>query len=55
MGGFTGTFATILVVGAILDVLGDGGHYTLSDYRWALAVQIPLMIVGLVGVVVSRR
>ncbi|HEY0637574.1 MAG TPA: MFS transporter [Pseudonocardiaceae bacterium] len=55
VGGFVSGLLTILAVGAVLDVVSDGVDYTTGDFRLAFAVQYPLWVIGLLGVVRRRR
>jgi sugar phosphate permease len=57
VGGFTASIALIIGIGAVLDVLapGGGGHYPLSAFRWAFALQYLLWTVGAVQVLRLRR
>lgn len=54
MGGFVSAVVTMLVIGVLLDHRAPAGEPTLADYRAALAfVAVPLLV-GLVGVLVTR-
>lgn len=55
MGGFVGALIAILLIGVVLDVLRPDGAYDLHSFRLAFAVQIPLLLLGAVGMIVSRR
>ncbi|OYO19065.1 MFS transporter [Enemella evansiae] len=57
MGGFLGALVAVLLIGAILDGISGGGGagYDLHAYRWAMAVQVPMYLVGLIGIYRSRR
>lgn len=51
IGGFTGALVTILLAGLVLDL---GGGYDLTTFRWAMATQLPLYAIGIVGMYRSR-
>ncbi|MDO5712667.1 MAG: MFS transporter [Micrococcales bacterium] len=51
MGGFGGALVTILLAGVVLDL---GGGYDLTTFRWAMATQLPLFAIGIVGMYRSR-
>jgi MFS family permease len=57
VGGFTASILLIIGVGAVLDLTSPaaGGHYPLSAFRWALALQYLLWTVGAVQVVRYRN
>lgn len=55
MGGFIGGLMAILLIGVVLDVLRPDGAYDLESFRLAFAVQIPMIVLGAIGMVVSRR
>ncbi|OYO18144.1 MFS transporter [Enemella dayhoffiae] len=55
MGGFLGALVAVLLIGAVLDGLNPGGGYGLHDYRWAMAAQVPMYVIGLVGIYSSRH
>ncbi|WP_040633018.1 MFS transporter [Mobilicoccus pelagius] len=55
MGGFTGALVSILVVGVTIDVLTRLGTSPLLTYRLAMATQVPLFLLGVWGVLASRR
>jgi MFS family permease len=59
VGGFTASFTTMLLIGLVLDLQsrggGDASLYSLDSFRVAELVQIPVVAVGVVGVLVSRR
>lgn len=55
MGGFVGALIAILLIGVVLDVLRPDGAYDLHSFRLAFAVQIPLLLLGAVGMIDSRR
>jgi len=57
VGGFVASLCTILLIGAVLDVLTPGAtaDYSLGAFRAAFAVQYLFWALGLVGVVRHRR
>jgi MFS family permease len=57
VGGFVASLCTILLIGAVLDLLTPGGGttYTLGAFRAAFAVQYLFWAIGLVGVLRHRR
>jgi MFS family permease len=55
VGGFFASLVTILLVGLVLDLVGQGETYTLSGFRVALSVQYLVWIVGIVGFLRTRR
>ncbi|MGP5695971.1 MFS transporter [Brachybacterium alimentarium] len=55
MGGFLGGLISILLIGMVLDLLRPDGNYDLVAFRAAFAVQIPLLAIGTVGMLVTRR
>jgi len=55
MGGFIGGLISILLIGVVLDLLRPDGDYDLHAFRLAFAVQLPLLAVGVVGMLVTRR
>jgi MFS family permease len=57
VGGFTATILLIIGVGVTLDAVAPatGGHYPLSAFRWAFALQYLLWTVGVVQVLRYRR
>ena len=56
-GGFTSTIAGVLVVGVVLQVVSPAGAttYTLDAYRLAFAVLLVPWVLGVVGVLRTRR
>lgn len=54
MGAFTGALLAILGIGLVLDATSSGGRYTLHGFRLAMAVQLPVFAIGLVGLYRSR-
>jgi len=56
MGGFGGALVAILLVGLLVDLAEQAfGASPATAYRLAMAVQLPMLLVGLAGVVTSRR
>lgn len=54
-GSFSGATLLILVMGVFLDLVADGRPYTPDHLRWAWALQAPFFLVGLAGILASRR
>lgn len=55
MGGFLAALVTILLIGMILDLQRPDGNYDLQAFRVAFAVQIPILLLGITGMLISRR
>ncbi len=55
VGGFLASLTTIMLVGLVLDLTGDGSSYTLGGFRVALSVQYVIWAIGLVGILRARR
>ncbi|GIG53906.1 MFS transporter [Demequina activiva] len=56
IGGFAATVLSVLLVGAVLQIVSPGdSDYSLDDYRIALAAMAVPMAIGVTGVLVSRR
>ncbi|WNM24805.1 MFS transporter [Demequina capsici] len=57
MGGFVASIIAILLVGAVLELVSPAGttSYTLGEYRWAFTALLIPWLIGVVGVVRSRR
>jgi len=56
VGGFFASLVTILLVGVILDLrTGGASAYELDDFRVAMSVQYAIWLVGLTGILTSRR
>lgn len=55
MGAFIAGFTAILGVGLVLDALRGPEGNTLGDYRWAMAVQLPIFAISLLGILRARR
>jgi MFS family permease len=54
VGGFVAALLTILLVGLVLDAVGQGTTYTLAGFRVALSVQYLFWFVGLAGFLRAR-
>ena len=54
MGGFIGGLSAILLIGVVLDLLRPDGHYDLESFRLAFAVQLPLLAIGVTGMLLTR-
>ncbi|QNN82125.1 MFS transporter [Brachybacterium sp. Z12] len=55
MGGFIGGLLAILLIGVVLDLLRPDGNYDLQAFRLAFAVQLPMLAVGVIGMLLTRR
>jgi MFS family permease len=56
VGGFFASLVTILLVGIVLDArTGGSATYDLADFRVAMSVQYVIWLIGVVGIVVTRR
>lgn len=55
MGGFIGSLTAILLIGVVLDLLRPDGHYDLEAFRLAFAVQLPMLAIGVAGMLITRR
>lgn len=55
MAGFTFVLIAVLLIGVGLDLATGGATPTLTDYRLAMAAQIPLWLICWIGLLVSRR
>lgn len=55
VGGFVAALLVILLVGVVLDLVGDGDTYTLNGFRVALSVQYFFWLVGLAGFLRARQ
>ncbi len=55
MGGFISTLMVMGVIGLVLDYLAPDGNLTRNDFRIAMAAQFVVVIIGVIGVIVSRR
>ena len=53
--GFVAALITILLVGIVLDLVGQGETYTLAGFRAAMSVQYLVWAVGLVGFLRARH
>ncbi|MBP1325663.1 sugar phosphate permease [Leucobacter exalbidus] len=56
-GGFIASLIVILLIGLVLDVQGAGSPdaYSLTAFKWAFAVQVPLWVLGITMVLIERR
>lgn len=55
MGGFLGATLTILLIGWVLDTISGGASsYTFEQWQQAMWVQIPMFVVGLLGIYITR-
>ncbi|WP_425953709.1 MFS transporter [Xylanimonas sp. McL0601] len=54
MGGFVSAVLVMLAVGVVLDQRAPDGAPTLGDYRLALAVVLVPLVVGVVGILLTR-
>lgn len=50
IGGFSSSIITILLIGFMLDVIDHGITISPTAFRWALLIQLPLLVIGLRGV-----
>ncbi len=55
VGGYVASLVAILLFGLVLDHVRPSGQYVLADFRLAFTAQLPLLAVGVVGVLLSRR
>ncbi|AGL19942.1 major facilitator transporter [Actinoplanes sp. N902-109] len=56
VGGFVASLITILLVGVILDArTGGSADYDIADFKVAMSVQYALMLIGVVGILRTRR
>ena len=55
MGGFIGSLTAILLIGVVLDLLRPDGDYDLEAFRLAFAVQLPMLAIGVAGMLITRR
>lgn len=55
IGGYTASLVAVWVFGLSLDRTAASGHYDLTDFRIASLTLVPIMIVGLAGVFITRR
>ncbi len=57
VGGFISTIAVVLLVGLALDLQGAGtpATYDLTGFRVAMLVQLPVWLIGLVGIALAVR
>lgn len=54
MGGFIGGLVATLLIGVLLDLQRPAGDYDLEAFRLAFAVQLPLLALGVAGMLISR-
>ena len=54
-GAFAGGTLLILLMGVFLDWIAGGGDYTPEHLRLAWALQAPFFLVGITGILLSRR
>ena len=56
-GGFTSSLLVIFLIGLALDLQGAGSPalYTLEAFRWALAVQLPFLLLGITMLIIEER
>ncbi|WP_129669930.1 MFS transporter [Phytoactinopolyspora endophytica] len=56
VGGFTAALLTILAIGMVIDVRSGGSStYELDDFRVALCVHYAIWLIGLIGILRTRR
>ena len=55
MGGFVASLTTIFVIGVILDLLADGGAYSLFDFKVAFSFQYVVWAFGILSLRRTRR
>jgi MFS family permease len=56
VGGFVASLVTILLVGVILDArTGGSSDYDIADFKVAMSVQYALMLIGVLGILRTRR
>lgn len=55
--GFTSSLLVILLIGLALDVQGAGepARYSMGAFRWAFAVQMPFLLLGIIMMLVEER
>lgn len=55
--GFTSSLLVIFLIGFTLDVQGAGSpdSYSLDAFRWAFAVQMPFLILGITMMIIEQR
>ncbi|GAB94142.1 MFS family permease [Kineosphaera limosa] len=51
-GGFTGALLAILCIGVVLDLFGG---YSFEAFRWAMAAQLPIALLGLLAIRHTRN
>ncbi|OKL55206.1 hypothetical protein BSZ39_00410 [Bowdeniella nasicola] len=55
MGGFISSITAIMLVGVILDALAPDKNFSATDFRIALLVMVPIMAIGVTGILISRH
>jgi MFS family permease len=56
VGGFVASLITIMLIGVLLDLrTGGSPAYDLTDFKWALSIQYVVGVVGIVGILRTRR
>ncbi|WP_238993435.1 MFS transporter [Nocardioides caldifontis] len=55
VGGFAASLVTLLLIGVVLDLQSPDGAHDLGDFRWAMAVQYFVWLLGAVQIVRFRR
>lgn len=55
VGGYGASVVAVLIVGVVLDAVAPDGDYGLADFRIAFAAQVPLLALGVVGLLVARH
>jgi hypothetical protein len=57
VGGFVAALLTIFAIGAVLDLVSPAGTtgYSLTAFRVALSVQFLIWLIGVGGIVITRR
>ncbi len=55
VGGFVSALVTILLIGIVLDLTGNGTSYSLEGFRIALSVQYVIWAIGITGILRSRH
>ena len=55
MGAFIGGTLMVLIIGLALNMLSDGAStYTFEQFRLAMALQIPMYLFGIAGILIAR-
>lgn len=57
VGGFAAALSTVVLIGIVLDHVAPGGPatYTVDSFRWAMAVQFIVWVIGVAMIVKYRR